>query len=99
MLRKKIKEYSIKYLFIKILLFLFLVSSSLSASHIHHDDADHEAECEVCIVLNNFHSADLPSSTVTIPELGHFFDAIMLPENYRLTHHSKGYYSTAPPVS
>ena len=99
MLRKKMKENSIKYLFIKTLLFLFLVSSSLSASHIHHDDADHEAECEVCIVINNFYSGDTPKSTVEIASLECTFDEIVQYESYALKHLPLGYYSTAPPSS
>ena len=86
----------IKQLLIKILLFLFLVSSTLSAVHIHHDD-DHEEGCEVCVVINNFQSGDIPDSTVEIASLECSFDEIVQYESNVSKHLPLGYHSTAPP--
>lgn len=96
---KKIKENSIKHFLIKILLLLFLASSTLTASHIHHDDVDHDEGCEVCVVINNFHSGDIPHSAVEILSLEYSYDEITQYANYPLKHLPLGYCSTAPPVS
>ncbi|MBT8349357.1 MAG: hypothetical protein HKP62_07935 [Sulfurovum sp.] len=93
------EESIIRHFLIKILLLLFLSTSYLSASHIHHDDVDHEEGCEVCVVINNFHSGDIPHSTVEILSIGYSYDEISQYDNYQLGHLPLGYYSTAPPAS
>ncbi len=95
----KIKENIIKHFLIKILILLFLGTSYLTASHIHHDDVDHDEGCEVCVVINNFHSGDIPHSTVEIPSVEYSYDEIAQYDNYPLKHLPLGYCSTAPPAS
>jgi len=87
----------IKHFFIKILLLLFLTSSTLTASHIHHDDLDHEEGCEVCVLVHNFHGVDLPHSTIEISSVEYSDDETAFHEYYFLKYTFKGYYSTAPP--
>ncbi len=79
------------------LLLLFLVTSYLTATHIHHDDKSHEDGCEVCIVIHNFHSADIPNSTINIPFIPYIYDEIKIYHSSPVTYINKGYYSTAPP--
>ena len=87
----------IKHFLLKTLLLLFLGTSYLTATHIHHDDLDHEEGCEVCVMVNNFHSADIPHATIDIASVEWYFDDIVLYENYPVKHTPKGFYSTAPP--
>jgi hypothetical protein len=88
-----------RHFFIKIFLFLFLASNTVAASHIHHDDPDHGQECEICLIVNNFHSADVPHSAVDISMIAYGFDETALQHDHVLKLTLKGYYSTAPPVS
>jgi hypothetical protein len=87
----------IRHFSIKIFILLFLASYTFAASHIHHDNPDHEHECEICIIVNHFHSADIPHTPVYLSLVQYSFDEISLQSDYffKLTH--KGYYSTAPP--
>ncbi len=86
-----------KHFLLKTLLFLFLGTSYLSATHIHHDELDHKDGCEVCVVVNNFHSADIPNATMDIPLVEYAYDEIRLCYISPVTHIYKGFYSTAPP--
>ena len=63
----------------------------------HHDDLDHEDGCDVCVVVNNFHSADIPHSTIDIPSVEYVYAEIKLHHISPVTHIYKGFYSTAPP--
>ena len=81
----------------KIVLFLFFVSNTIASSHIHHHDSEHDHECEVCVIVNNFHSADVPPSAVVIASAAYSFYEVPLEHNYFFKHTLKGYYSTAPP--
>ncbi len=63
----------------------------------HHECDEHSDTCEVCIVVNNFHSADLPNSTIEIPSVEYTHDEIKLHHISPVTHIYKGFYSTAPP--
>ncbi|WP_415406174.1 hypothetical protein ACLHDG_10435 [Sulfurovum sp. CS9] len=58
---------------------------------------DHEDGCEVCVVVNNFHSADIPNSVIDIHSLEYAHDEIKLHHTSPVTHICKGFYSTAPP--
>ncbi len=89
----------IKYFLLKTLLLLFLGTSYLTATHIHHDDLDHEDGCEVCIVVKNFHSADIPHSDIDISLVEYTYDEIKLYHISPVTDICKGFYSTAPPCS
>ena len=60
----------------------------------HIDKTD---KCEVCIVLKNFQSADIPLLAIEISSLDFYFTPIS-PNDYNITTYlNKGYYSTAPP--
>jgi len=63
----------------------------------HHECDEHADACEVCVIVNNFHSADIPDSQIHIAFLeytyfsyAHFNATIP----YKI---QKGFYSTAPP--
>ena len=71
----------------------------MGAVHIHHDCEDHSDACEVCVIVKNFHSADIPHLTIDIPSVEWHVDDIVLYENYLLKHTHKGFCSTAPPSS
>ena len=63
----------------------------------HHECDEHADACEVCIVVNNFHSADIPDSTIDIPLVEYAYDEIRLHHISPVTHVRKGFCSTAPP--
>jgi len=84
--------------FVRILLFFYLFSSFVSATHIHHEALEANADCKVCIVVKNLHSADAPSSYVF--ENVFSYNCIFLAfENTQYTLPSiKGYNAQAPPT-
>lgn len=88
-----------RQLLMKIFLLLFLVSNTVAASHIHHDDPDHGQECEICVIVNHFHSADVPHSAADIVLIAYGFDEITLQHDDLVKLALKGYCSTAPPSS
>jgi len=96
---KYIKDSIIKTFLIKILFFFYLSSSYLSAVHMHHACEDHSDTCKVCIMVKNFHSADIPDTHITISTLACTHDEIKLHYTSPITYICKGFYSTAPPYS
>jgi len=84
--------------FIRILLFFYLFSSFLSATHIHHDALESHADCKVCIVVKDMHSADIPSFHTFSIELPCYL-TISKPKNtYYVSQITKGYNAHAPPL-
>jgi len=63
----------------------------------HHECDEHADACDICVLVNNFHSADIPHSTIDIASVEWYFDDIVPHENYPLKHTLKGFHSTAPP--
>jgi hypothetical protein len=65
--------------------------------HIHDLHTDKADECQVCIVVKNFQSADVGSLTIEVASLDFYFTALV-PNPYEvIVNLDKGYYSTAPP--
>jgi len=64
----------------------------------HHDCEDHSDACEVCVIVKNFHSADIPYAPIIIPPFEYAHDEIRGHHISPVTHISKGFYSTAPPL-
>ncbi len=89
---------NISNILFKIVIFLFLSTSYLSAIHIHHDSDKHKNKCEVCIVINNFLSADIPNNNIysIVFEHNYFYEKILKESN--IIYINKGYFSTAPPI-
>jgi len=61
---------------------------------LHTDKAD---ECQVCIVVKNFQSADVPSLAIEVASLDFYFTALVPKPFDVIVYLDKGYYSTAPP--
>jgi len=88
---------SFQTIMIRILLFFYLASSSLSATHIHHDGISH-ADCKVCPIVKNIDSADTPSLDITLViSLYHDRD-IFTTESVFVYTYLKGFHAQAPPV-
>jgi len=83
--------------FVRILLFFYLFSSFVSATHIHHDVLKTDADCKVCIVVKNLHSADVPSSYVFENEFSCHCIFLVFQSTYYTLAHIKGYNAQAPP--
>lgn len=98
MLRKTIRDGSIKLFIIRILFLFYLSSSYLTATHIHDDGEDHFDACEVCVIVKHFHSADIPNEHIIISPLEYNHDEIRCHHISLVTHICKGFYSTAPPL-
>ncbi len=81
----------------KIIIFLFLGTSYLSAVHVHHEHDEHSNVCEVCIVVNNFQSADTPNNSVYITLFKQNYFYLKIAKISNISYINKGYYSTAPP--
>jgi len=64
----------------------------------HNNDLGHEDGCDICVVVHNFHSADIPPATIELPLVECHFCPIVLHDNYPPKHSDKGFYSTAPPA-
>jgi len=64
----------------------------------HHECEDHADACEVCVIVKNFHSADMPDAHITISSFEYTHDEIRLHHVSPVTHIYKGFYSTAPPL-
>jgi len=79
--------------FIRILLFFYLFSAFVSATHIHHDVLKADADCKVCIVVKNLHSADVPSA-YTFENILPYNLTTLTPQNLQII---KGYNAQAPP--
>jgi len=83
--------------FVRILLFFYLFSSFVSATHIHHEAFKANADCKVCIVVKNLHSADVPS-TYTFESLLPYNLTTLIHKNTCYTSQIiKGYNAQAPP--
>ncbi|HFU77326.1 MAG TPA: hypothetical protein ENK68_02340 [Epsilonproteobacteria bacterium] len=84
--------------FIRILLFFYLFSSFVSATHIHHHDAhESHADCKVCLVVKNLHSADIPSSYTFESELPYYQSISAFQNIYYTLEIIKGYNAHATP--
>ncbi len=90
------KRQNIKQIIIKLLLLFYLFTSYVNATHFHHEEVDVD-NCQICIVLKVFHSADLSSSDIhfIFPDLFYITSYFGKSSNVALCH--KGYYATAPP--
>ena len=83
--------------FVRILLFFYLFSSFVSATHIHHESLKADADCKVCIVVKNLHSADVPSA-YTFESLLPYNLITLAPQNKCYASQIiKGYNAQAPP--
>jgi len=84
--------------FVRILLFFYLFSSFASATHIHHEALKANADCKVCIVVKNLHSADVPSA-YTFESLLPYYLTTLAPQNKCYASQTiKGYNAQAPPT-
>ncbi len=64
----------------------------------HHECEDHTDTCEMCVIVKNFHSADIPDAHITISPFEYAHNDIELHYITPVTHIYKGFYSTAPPL-
>lgn len=84
--------------FIYFLLLFYLFSSYLGASHVHYDGHTSQDDCQVCLVVKNLHSADLPTGDIlsiiesSVAEKIHCLQDIVLSTLY------KGFDAHAPPL-
>ena len=86
-----------KYI-MRMLILFYLLSSFLSATHIHYDNDAVNDECQICIVVNNFNSADIPE-THTLASITFTIRAIVNDEIHIFsTTIYRGFYSQAPPL-
>lgn len=85
--------------FVRILLFFYLFGSFASATHIHHDALEsHHADCKVCLMVNNLHGADVPSSYTLVCALPSQLPVLTLQNTYYTSQIIKGYNAHAPPA-
>lgn len=84
--------------FVRILLFFYLFSSFASATHIHHDALESHTDCKICLVVNDLHGADVPSSYTLGCELPFQFPVLTLQNTYYSSQIIKGYNAHAPPA-
>lgn len=98
MLRKINWSSSIKSFIVTLLFFFYLSSSYVSAVHIHHDGEDHSDTCEVCVIVKNFHNANMPDIAIVIPFLEYTFNEKKYHHLSSVTPVCKGFCSTAPPL-
>jgi len=90
--------YSKQKHFVRILLFFYLFSAFVSASHIHHNDTEHE-DCDVCIVVKNLHSADsTPSFTLDKIVTNYSTVIALVEQHYTQYNNLKHNHSQAPPL-
>jgi len=80
-----------------LLLLLFFISSFHGAAHIHLDEDAHDNSCEVCIVLQNFLGADIPSQESLVTELSVQYITLWYHDNSYISVCEKYYYAQAPP--
>ncbi|MEA1952887.1 MAG: hypothetical protein U9O24_00655 [Campylobacterota bacterium] len=86
-----------KHFLYQIVLLLFLGSSYITVTHIHHHDSNHHDDCEVCILISNFHSADISLSCIVIPFIEFSYEKVKHYQSFFIRKISKGFNSTAPP--
>jgi len=84
--------------FVRILLFFYLFSSFVSATHIHHDALESHADCKVCVVVKNLHSADVPSVHSFDNVLPYYVSISELKNTCYALQIIKGYNAHAPPL-
>lgn len=84
--------------FVRILLFFYLFSSFVSATHIHHELGESHADCKVCVVVKNLHSADVPSFQPLNNVLSYYVSISELKHTCFTSQIIKGYNAHAPPL-
>ena len=87
-----------KQILIRFLLLFYISSSFLSATHVHDEHGHAHDDCEVCIVVKNLNSGDVPSFEildfmVLLPER-----ILLTPKQVHSTAINKGFFSHAPPL-
>jgi len=87
----------LKHLLLSTLLFLFLSSSYVSATHMHSTDSHHQDNCDICVIINNFHSGDISLLSFVIDAIEYNYECIQLNESFYIYQIFKGFNSTAPP--
>ena len=64
----------------------------------HHDHESHSDTCEVCVVVKNFNSSDIPKFGIELSTFTNLYEINYLLYHYIDTTVLKGYHSTAPPL-
>jgi len=63
-----------------------------------HDGFEHDAKCDICIIVNNFQDIDTPSYGLDIVELKPLLFYVTIYKIENITFLNKANYSTAPPI-
>lgn len=67
--------------------------------HIHLDELHHVDDCEICVIIQNFNSADIPALQIEIASLEYTHCKCFYVNAYIPYKIQKGFHSTAPPLS
>jgi len=90
-----VKQFNV--LLIRWLLFFYLTSSYLSATHIHKDALRSHADCKICIVVKNLHSADVPDDALALLPCDFCYEPILSEHHQNTIKLLKGFNANAPP--
>jgi len=86
----------LRFILIRLLLFLYLTSSYLGATHIHHKALE-SIDCKVHILVKNLNSADTPDNSFEMLGCEVCFESIIFNHSYRVQPLIKGFDAQAPP--
>jgi len=86
----------LKFILIRLLLFLYLTSSYLSTTHIHHDKLE-SIDCKIHNLVKNLNSSDTPNEPFKLFECNIYFKTITFYANFFIQPIIKGFDAHAPP--